>query len=63
MIASQKTDASAQALELRRAHGTVRVVALDGDRFAIRAPAHDDEIVLGFDAACERAQTLARGLE
>jgi hypothetical protein len=62
-VAGQDANASTAALELRRTHGTVTVMALGREQFSVRAPAHDEEIVPGFDAACERARRLARGLE
>jgi hypothetical protein len=63
LSAVAQTTPEGPSLELRRSHGVVRVWALGEERFSIRAPACDEEIVVGFEAACVRAQRLARGLD
>jgi hypothetical protein len=61
--AALTTNVGDPVLEFHRAYGVVKVWALGEQRFSIRAPAREEEIVVGFDAASERAQRLARGLD
>jgi hypothetical protein len=47
---------------MERPRGTVEIWALGGDRFAVRGPRYE-QIVVGYDAAQEVADELARRLE
>jgi len=57
-----ETNAAAPFITMERARGTVAISALGGDRFQVDAPGHQ-EIVVGFSAASERADELARELD
>jgi len=49
-------------MRIDRPRGTVEIWALGGDRFRVTTPRYE-QIVVGYDAAQEAADELARRLE
>jgi hypothetical protein len=58
-----ETNAAGPFCTMRRAHGTVEVWALGDDRFAVKAPGHEEQIVAGHDPAMHAAEELAKQLD
>lgn len=48
---------------MRRARGTVEVWALGADRFTVKLPGHEEQIVSGHDTAVDAAEALAKQLD
>jgi hypothetical protein len=57
-----ETNAAGAFLQLPRARGTVEVWALGDQRFKVVAPGQE-EVVMGYAEARERARALAQQLE
>jgi hypothetical protein len=53
--------AAAPFLSIEKRRGVIEVCALGGDRFAVRAPGHE-QLVTGFEEAQQAAHALAEGL-
>jgi hypothetical protein len=58
-----ETNAQGPFLTMRRARGTVEVWALGADRFAVKAPGQEEQIVPGHDPAVGAAEELAKQLD
>ena len=57
-----ESGAAGPFLWIETPHGTVEMWALGGDRFAVRAPGHE-QIVTGLEEAQRAADALAEWLE
>jgi hypothetical protein len=58
-----ESSAAGPFVTMRRERGTVEVWALGEDRFSVRAPGRDEQIVVGHDTAMQAADALAAQLE